>query len=615
MAQSGKTTKTFGSSSYSVVFAWEVISQNVQDNSTTIEFSLTLNDLKGYGGTFTSDGTISVNVNGESFSDTVASGTVLSPNGSLVLLSTTTTIPHNSFDAQVFSYQYSCNWTLSLTATDGMSFQQTGNGEGVLDAIVRMATIKSVSPDNPTDEDNFTITYSNPSGTYATELQACISFSGGNDDIPYRDISKTGTSYTFTLTEAEKATLYSKLNEGYTTLSVRFYVRSRVPTGSASNYETYWDYITKTITFVDYYPVLNPTVIDNNSDTLRLTGDSSVLVRYMSEAYFTTGAEAIKGATITNQYISNGDLQVDNTSEGTISGVTSNTFYFGVTDSRGHSERDFVVFNGSKWIEYIKPTCKARTDNITAEGELTFHLSGKYFEGNFGIAPNTLSADYQIYKDGEEGTWTSYTLSPVVDTEGNYTATFTISGLDYSSRYNFVIRVFDELNTSSQTLGIVTTEPLFDWGKDDFKFYIPVELTKGFTYPQWLLWQLPESPSEEDINKALLAEGQTITLDYPISSMPTGVVLVFSLYRDGKVEDASIHSFFKSKTEIKYLLPDAKHTFMMGINSNLSVFGSKYVIMSDSELRGFSGNTSTGTAACGITFDNTKFILRYVIGV
>lgn len=604
MALSGHMGKNFGSSHYNLSFDWNVVSQNIETNSSVIEFALTLKDLDSYGATFTSDGTISVNVNGESFSDTVASGTVLSPNGSLVLLSTTTTIPHNSFDAQVFSYSYQCNWALSLTATGSVSFQQSGNGEGVLDAIVRMASIKSVSPDNPTDEDNFTITYSNPSGTYATELQACISFSGGNDDIPYRDISKTGTSYTFTLTEAEKATLYSKLNEGYTTLSVRFYVRSRVPTGSASNYETYWDYITKTITFVDYYPVLNPTVVDNDSDVTALTGNTNTMVAGMSDAYFETGAEAIKGATIVKQYISNGDQQLDNTPTGTLTDVTSNTFYFYVEDSRGNVTRDFKVVN---WIPYVKPTCKVKTENVTTDGVLTVHLSGKYFNGSFGAVSNTLYVDYIVYKTNEEAPnyWHRKTLTPSVDADNNYTADFTISNLEYDNRYHYVIKVGDELATSAETLGIVAAEPLFDWGKDDFRFYIPVKMDKGFVYPQTVLWQGAEVMGATD----------SITLDQNISDQPTGIVLVFSLYRDGAAEDASIHTFFVSRAEVEYLLTGKPHMFMLGINSNLSVFGSKYLYINNGSIRGFDGNTKSGTAACGIIFDNSQFVLRYVIGV
>jgi hypothetical protein len=327
------------------------------------------------------------------------------------------------------------------------------------------------------------------------------------------------------------------------------------------------------------------------------------MVAGMSDAVFTTGAEAVKGATIVKQYISNGDQQLDNASSGTLNAVTSNTFYFYVEDSRGNVTRDFKVVN---WIPYVKPTCKVKTENITTDGKLTVYLSGKYFNGSFGATSNSLYMDYKVYKDGEDvpETWSMKILSPTVDEDNNYTETVTISGLEYDKRYRFIVKVFDELTTSAETSGIVAAEPLFDWGKEDFRFYIPVQMDKGFMYPQTLLWQ----------GAAEMGETETITLDKPISEMPTGLVLVFSLKRDN-VEDASIHSFFLSRVELQYLFSGKPHMFMMGINSNLSVFGSKYLYINEDSISGFDGNTKSDTAACGITFDNSKFVLRYVIGV
>ena len=58
------------------------------------------------------------------------------------------------------------------------------------------------------DEDNPTVTYSNDMGDNLTSLQICIASSDTQTIyVPYRDISKTGTSYTFNLTESERDTL------------------------------------------------------------------------------------------------------------------------------------------------------------------------------------------------------------------------------------------------------------------------------------------------------------------------------------------------------------------------------------------------------------------------
>ena len=105
----------------------------------------------------------------------------------------------------------------------------------------------------------------------------------------------------------------------------------------------------------------------------------------------------------------------------------------------------------------------------------------------------------------------------------------------------------------------------------------------------------------------------TITLTEAISAQTNGIVLVFSLIRDGAVADASINSFFVSKKEVE-LLPDAPHTFLMAINAGFSNIGAKYLQISDTQIKGNATNTTTGTNS-GITFNNNSYVLRYVIGV
>lgn len=98
------------------------------------------------------------------------------------------------------------------------------SGNWTLDNIPRQATITS-SP-NFTDLDNPTVYYSNPAGNAVEELMACISLTGANDDIKYRDISKTGTYYTFPLTEEERTLLRNNTKGG--SRNVIFFVRTKI---------------------------------------------------------------------------------------------------------------------------------------------------------------------------------------------------------------------------------------------------------------------------------------------------------------------------------------------------------------------------------------------------
>ena len=58
-------------------------------------------------------------------------------------------------------------------------------------------------------------------------MQACISLTGSNADVPYRDISKTGTKYKFPLTDAERSALRAATPNS-NTLTVYVYIRSAI---------------------------------------------------------------------------------------------------------------------------------------------------------------------------------------------------------------------------------------------------------------------------------------------------------------------------------------------------------------------------------------------------
>lgn len=148
--------------------------------------------------------------------------------------------------------------------------------------IIRKAYINSA--ENFTDESNPTIKYYNPMGNYIDSLQACIADENGNVIfVPYRAISKTGSSYTFNLTDAEKKTLMDAVKVNGV-LTVRFYVKT-----TADGYN-YLSSVAKTFS-VDAKPLLNPTVIDIDDVTTSLTGDNSVFIRYFSDASIIINAE------------------------------------------------------------------------------------------------------------------------------------------------------------------------------------------------------------------------------------------------------------------------------------------------------------------------------------
>ena len=113
-----------------------------------------------------------------------------------------------------------------------------------------------------------------------------------------------------------------------------------------------------------------------------------------------------------------------------------------------------------------------------------------------------------------------------------------------------------------------------------------------------------------------MGSSDSITLSKPISELKYGIDLVFcGVNANGVYQNSSFNTHFIPKRTLETLVSSGGGTtFLMGINAGLSVFGSKYLYFSDDSITGHSGNTSFGTAASGITFDNNRFGLRLVYG-
>lgn len=102
------------------------------------------------------------------------------------------------------------------------------------------------------------------------------------------------------------------------------------------------------------------------------------------------------------------------------------------------------------------------------------------------------------------------------------------------------------------------------------------------------------------------------TLSEPISSQPNGIVLTFSRYANGEVQDTNFHQFFIPKAFVLQK-NGYGHTFFMAANKFLIV-STKYLYINNTQITGHADNNAKGTAS-GITYDNSAFVMRYVIGV
>jgi hypothetical protein len=445
-------------------FSWEIASQSVANNTSTVSWKMEL-IATDYGRiSASSESAWSITVNGTNYTGKKNIG--ISNNATKTLASGTTTIAHTADGSKSFNYSFS--QTMNITFSGEYIGTVSGSGSGTLDKIPRAATLTSAP--NFNDEANPKIVYSNPAGSAATTLQACIASSGGDTIYcAYRDISKSGTEYTFSLTAAERTTLRNAAKNSKS-ITVKFYVKTVI----GSN--TYYSSLSKTLSIVNANPTVNPTITDTNSVTTGLTGDSNKLIRYFSNVSIAFGASALKGASISSRKVESGSKSL--TADGTINAVESGTFKFTVKDSRGNTTTKTVT---KSIVNYVKLTCGLSNTGFNTDGVISFTVKGNYFSGSFGATSNTLTVQYRYKLAG--GSYSSWTATQATVSSNTYSANITISGLDYQKKYVIQARAVDKLITIASSEKTMACVPVFDWGAEDFNFNVPVTMNhNGNTY-------------------------------------------------------------------------------------------------------------------------------------
>lgn len=460
MATSGSTRVNITSNGqFYLLFSWTAGTQNIAGNYTPISWTLHIGSTTS-GAYLNSSAakSYSVTVDGQTWSGTNTVG--VSGGATKLLASGSKNIYHNADGKKTFSYSF--YQQLAVTISGNWIDSRSGSGTGTLNDIPRKATVTAAP--NFNDEQNPTISYSNPAGTAATELKTCIASSDGKTIyVPYRDISKTGDSYTFSLTTTERNTLRNATKNS-NTLAVRFYVATTI------GGEIYYSSLDKTLTIVNADPTITgESITDINTITKALTGDASnKIIKGYNHISASMTTAALKGATITSQSIKCGDSTI-NSNSGNFANVETATFVFTVKDSRGNVTTKTVT---KTLINYIKLTCNMTANNPTADGKMSLKLNGNYFNGSFGATNNTLTVQYRYKEnDGAYGNWINATPTLSGNT---YSATVNLTGLNYQSAYTFQARAIDKISTG----GVNTAEkrvksiPVFDWGENDFQFNV-----------------------------------------------------------------------------------------------------------------------------------------------
>lgn len=359
----------------------------------------------------------------------------------------------------------------------GASYTPTKNAErtvsvtATLSAIPRQATLLT-APDF-SDDDNPTITYSNPMGNSVTSLEVAIyNNSGTQSYVPYKnDVSKTDKSYTFKLSDSERENLLNAAS-GSNSIPVRFYIRTVI--GDT----TYLSYLTRTFSVDSASPIITASVIDINPETNYLTKDNSKLIKYHSIAKATMSAEAQKGAAINEDlYIIRNGSHTGYGKQHTFEDVESNVFTFSAEDSRGSIGVKTLT---PSMVDYVKLTCNIANNRPDALGNMSVVCSGNYFNGSFGAVDNALEVQYRYTISGSafNEDWHSMSITLTGNSYAAY-ANFEIPNFNQNLYYSFETRATDCLSVVSSTESSVKSTPIFHWGENDFVFEVPVTFNAG----------------------------------------------------------------------------------------------------------------------------------------
>lgn len=420
MASSG----SFNTSSYSnryLTFSWWINSQDVANNKTNIGWKLVgAGSASGY---YVS-GNFKVVIDG---SIVYSSSTRINLYSGTTVASGTLDISHNSDGSKSFS----------ASAEAGIYYiavNCSGSGSWSLTSIPRQANLTSAP--NFNDEGNPTINYSNPAGNAVSSLQACISWTGAAD-IAYRDISKTGSSYTFNFTDAERTALRNSCTTA-NSRTVTFYVRTII--GGNTFYST----IQKTLSIVNANPKFtssNLSYKDSNSTTTAVTGNNQYLVQNLSKLLVTiSAATGLKGASI-SKYVAtiNGVSKTitspGNIDYGVINSGTNLTLSVKVTDSRGNTTTATKTVTFLSWVLPTALISLKRKNNY--ENETYLKVDGSYSSVN---SKNSLTIQYQYKKTTE----TSY--SSLTTISDNVQVTMS---KDKESAWDFKIILKDKFGTTT----------------------------------------------------------------------------------------------------------------------------------------------------------------------
>ena len=321
--------------------------------------------------------------------------------------------------------------------------------------------------DNFSDEENPTIQYTTILGFVGATVEACISSEDGSVIyVGYRAVNVDNGSYTFQLTNAERATLRNATTNA-NTLPIRFYLRT-----TTTNNTKYYSYLAKTLTIVNATPTQTTTKLETVPSIVALLGSGAEkVVQNASKVRFTITPTTQKGATISSVTIThNGITYTKTASPYTFDiDVKNGNFNILVIDSRGNKNGTNGETISLTLIEYIPVNitrCDLARVNPTSS-DVILNLEADYKQTNFNSTANAPVVKWRL-KNGTYATIPSsyYTIDT---TNNKVNVYYTISNaVVYTTNGYFDIYIEDKITTDVESDKLVLKGvAVFERGEHD----------------------------------------------------------------------------------------------------------------------------------------------------
>lgn len=695
MATSGTIRNDFRTG-YAVQLVWNVTSQSIADNKSTVRVRVQLvstGSSYNINSTASKNGTVTVNGTTYKFTFTAQ----LSGGQTKTIDDRTIDVSHGSDGKKTCSFGFSAGINVTLSGTYWGTISKTGSG--TFDTIPRASTFDSVSAASNYINSTITYKYTPKASSFYNRLVVKV---GGSTLTTVNLGAKSANQQTGTLTlsSSQLNTVYSKYPKAVSAI-LAFTIETYSDSGYSSKVGTSTER-KLTLTFpTSLVPTIsNVALSDSNS---AISTKFGTYVQNKSKVKVVTTASGVSGSTISSVKVTiNGVTYTgSNITSGILTKSGSISVSIKVTDSRGR------VASASRTISvtsYSPPKINTFT-GFRATSSGTEDYNGTYVKMgvNFSISSVGEKNDksYSIdYKLKSSSTWENITSGNVYSLSSSPISDSTFS-TDHA--YDVRLKISDYFGSDSKVIDIPTAFTLLDlrstgkgiaFGKVSEKdgiefgmetffsngetpssavklkentdlnsvmssgFYsfssavratlsnVPISSGSGavivvdvgeagqkmqiavkcstaseiwermYYSSSWKTWKKIYNGSGKILwsGGMYMTAGHTATLSEKVSEQPNGIVLVFSRYEDGAVQNYGINSFFVPKALISEV-NGYGNVFTMSSSAKFGIMCSKYLYIHDDKITGNADNNASGTSASGITYNNSAFVLRYVIGV